>query len=724
MPKYVSRLALPALALALLVPSVTCVSVAAPLDPALSTEANLVRLQASILASSQFSHHPLDRELASRFLDRYLDSMDERRSLFLQSDVKAFVASRPQLSQAITDNGDTSLAQVVRKRYLERLEQRQAFVRARLAGPPLSFDSDETYQLDRHEAARPADLDAAQRLWELQLRSEYLDEKLDGVEPAQIVEKLARRYEQQLLTERSLRLQDVMSMYLNALATVYDPHSQYLDREQLQSFENSMKLSLSGIGASLHKSEGYCTIAEILPGSPASQSVLKPGDRILSVAQAEGPPVEITNLPLTRAVELIRGPRGSRVTLKIAPADGAGTNDITLVRAEVQLEDEQAKAYVIDLPSEGGTLRLGVIDLPSFYAPMGSPGMRGSRVTADVRRLLGRLKAENVRGILLDLRKNGGGSLDEAIALTGLFIPSGPVVQTRDPAGDISVKPDPDPREVYDGPLIVLTSRMSASASEILAGALQDYGRALVVGDSSTFGKGTVQSVVPLAKIMKENGLRYSFDPGALKITVGKFYRPSGASTQLRGVRADIVIPSTTDLEEIGESDLQNPLPWDVVEPSSYARKRQVEPYTALLRDQSRARIAAQPVFEQLQQGLGEARARLSANRVSLNEAVRRQELARAEERQRALVSWWKARHDTAPPSYEIRLKDKAAHGLPAAKPFAVLDDAEAQRAARAGAASAGAALASGAADDVVLDEAVHILADYVRLARSKSRAA
>jgi carboxyl-terminal processing protease len=267
-------------------------------------------------------------------------------------------------------------------------------------------------------------------------------------------------------------------------------------------------------------------------------------------------------MPLSRAIELIRGKKGTIVDLTIVPSDpGRGTapKTVRIKRDEVKLEQQEAKARIVDLPDANGrTTRLGVIDLPSFYE--GNDGAHRS-ATADVARLLRKLKAEEVRGVVLDLRRNGGGSLEEAINLTGLFIRRGPVVQTRDPAGDLDIGTDNDAAELYTGPLVVLTSRLSASASEILAGALQDYGRALIVGDTSTFGKGTVQTILPLAPILKQNGLASPDNAGALKVTIRKFYRPSGASTQLRGVQADIVVPSTTDLSEIGESAMKDPLP-------------------------------------------------------------------------------------------------------------------------------------------------------------------
>jgi carboxyl-terminal processing protease len=340
-----------------------------------------------------------------------------------------------------------------------------------------------------------------------------------------------------------------------------------------------------------------------------------------------------------------------------------------------------------------------------------------------VQRLLVKLKAAKVRGIVLDLRRNGGGSLEEAIRLTGLFIPKGPVVQTRGPNGDVEVAEDTDPTEQYAGPLLVLVSRMSASASEILAGALQDYGRALIVGDTSTFGKGTVQSIMPLAPIMRENDLPYDHDPGALKITIRKFYRPSGASTQLRGVSADIVIPSNTDVTEISEAAQKDPLPWDTIKAARYDTKSAVKPFLDALRKQSAERVAKEQPFTYVKESLAQARDRLAVKRASLNEAQRRQELARDKARQHALAAFWEGYRSTAPKSYTIRLKDVAATGLPPAVPFVALDAHDLERVAKAndGKPDEG-ALAGAATSDLVLNEALRILIDFLHASSTNAK--
>jgi carboxyl-terminal processing protease len=605
-----------------------------------TTEANITRLTTNILERSQFAHHPLDADLAGKFLDGYLDALDGTRSLFLQSDLREFGAYRAALAQATRDAGDTSAARTILVRYLERLEQQTTYATHLLQTDTFGFTAHDEYSLDREHAERPSDLTAAHDLWRQQLRAEYLQEKLGDAPPEKIVDTLTRRYAQRLATMKALDAEEVLDIYLNALAHVYDPHSDYLGHEEMESLAIQMNLALFGIGATLENSDGYCQIGALVPGGPAARSgILKPGDRIVAVEQLGKVPVDIKNMPLSRTVELIRGPKGTPVTLTILPEgapEGSLAKRVPLVRDEIKLEDEGASARILDLPNgKGQSLRLGVLDLPSFYADMGDgEGSEHRSVTKDVAHLLAKLNAEKVQGVVLDLRRNGGGSLNEAISLTGLFIRKGPVVQTRDPSGAVQVGMDSDPTEQYQGPLVVLASRFSASASEILTGALQDYGRALVVGDSSTFGKGTVQSVLPLARIMDEAGLAHTYDPGALKVTIQKFYRPSGASTQLRGVVSDIVLPSTSDFSDVSESAMKNPLPWDAVPPASHEQLNLVEPYVATLRQASSARVATEKAFSYLAGDIARLRQNLAAKSVSLNEAERRDEMAQAKARE------------------------------------------------------------------------------------------
>jgi carboxyl-terminal processing protease len=682
-----------------------------------ATNAEITRLTSKILEKSQFAHHPLDNELAGKFLDRYLDTLDGQHMVFLQSDVDEFARFKSTLAQATRRDGDSSPARVIFARYLERLDQRAAYVAQLLRTEHFDFSTDEHYSYDRKDAPRPADLAAAQQLWRQYLRSEYLQEKLSGKKEEEIAQILTRRSERQAKTMRKLDDQTILESYLNALAHVYDPHSDYMGHEQLESFGSLMNLSLVGIGASLQSDDGYCKIREIVPGGPAARSgQLKIGDRIVGVAQENGELTDLVDMPLTQAVELIRGKKGTTVRLTIIPAgaaDAATRKTVSIVRDEIKLEDQQAKARIVDLPGENsGIQRIGVIDLPGFYG--GEPGTSAPSATKDVARLLRKLKQENVAGIVLDIRRNGGGSLDEAINLTGLFIPSGPVVQVRGPNGHVEVGSDDDGATLYDGPLIVLTSRFSASASEILAGALQDYGRALIVGDSSTFGKGTVQTIMPLAQIMQREGLTPAEDPGALKTTISKFYLPSGKSTQIEGVKSDIVLPSLTDIPAISESEMQNPLPWDTVPSALFASRDRVGPYLTTLRARSAKRTAKDADFMALQKDREELRRTRETKSISLNEAERRREKAELQARMEARKKERAARAATQPPTYEITVKNVDAPGLGAPlkhpKPMAKApvefptaeNDTDADEA--------------HFADDILLREAQNILVDYIKL--------
>ena len=699
---------------------------ARPMADARTTDANITRLTTGLLEQSQLAHHPFDGQLAGTVLDRYLDALDGARALFLKSDLDEFAGYRATLAQATRGAGDTSAAKAIFARYLQRLTEQTAYDTYVLRTAKFDFTGHDSYSFDREHAQRPATAAEARALWWQHLRAEYLQEKLNDKRPDQIVSSLTRRHEQALHTMTALSSDEVLEVYLDTLAHVYDPHSDYLGHEQMESLSIAMNLSLFGIGASLESDDGTCKVLALMPGGPAARSgLLKPGDRIVAVAQAGQPPVDIVNMPLTRAVQLIRGPKGSTVSLTIVPAGGAAgaaTKIASMVRDEITLEDQQAKARIVDLPvgkgasatqgasaTKGATLRLGVIDLPSFYADMGGGKRRSA--TADVSLLLSKLQAEHVRGVVLDLRHNGGGSLEEAISLTGLFIRKGPVVQTRGSDGKVVVDEDTDPAVVYDGPLILLTSRFSASASEILAGALQDYGRAIVVGDSSTFGKGTVQNIVQLGPYMDQVGLGHSYDPGALKITTSKFYRPSGASTQLRGVTADVVLPSTSDFSEVSEASLKDPLPWDVVPAASFERLNRVEPYVPALRAKSDRRRATEKPFAELVNDVARLKKSLISKSVSLNEEQRRQEMAESKARETELASEERALRVTGPTTYEITLKSAALPGLPA--PLAVAKNAPPKDGDKR---SDSEAKIRSATDDIILNEGVQILADYVNV--------
>jgi carboxyl-terminal processing protease len=688
-----------------------------------TTDANTARLVASLLGRSQFAHHPLDEQLASKLVARYLEALDGARSLFLQGDVAELAGHPRDLARATTEAGDTHLAQAIFRRYLERLDQQVAYDTELLHSPQFEFTGQDVFTFERKGAPRPRDLGEARSLWRQALRSEVLEERLSDEKQttAAIAAKVLRRHQQRQTFMHGMHGDDILAIYLDSLAHVYDPHSDYLGREEMQSFAIEMNLSVAGIGAALTSKEGACTIHELIAGGPAARSgLLKPGDRITAVAQDRGTSVDVSDMPLTRIVQLIRGPKGSVVTLTVLPPAGSpgASRTVRLVRDEVKLEDQQAKMRIIDMPAAAGRhMRLAVVDLPSFYTDGGGKeDQRAGGAARDLAKLLEKARTESVQGMVLDLRHNGGGSLEEAIRLTGLFLASGPIVETRDPKNEIQVENDPDARVQYDGPLVVLTSRFSASASEIAAGALQDYGRALIVGDSSTFGKGTVQTIFPLAPIMDQAKVAYAYDPGGLKITIGKFYRPSGASTELRGVASDIVLPSKSDLARVGEAELEDPLPWDTISPVPYQPVNRVAPYRAALMERSSRRIAGNRAFSDLRQEVATFKDRLASGRVSLNEAERRRELATTKRLDQEIAHEVRAAAAERT-TYVITTKSAARAGLPAP------EVAKSEHHPDAGAENDQESVDAAVADDLVLNESLAILRDYVQLLQAKAPA-
>ncbi len=605
----------------------------------------IARIVARILQDGHYSRKKLNDETSSLFLDRYLDALDPLRLCFIKSDMDDFERYRTTLDDALLAQGSTAAGNHIFARLLERVTQQTEFALDYLKNEKFEFTGTDTYAPERKDAPRPADLAEAKELWKARLRYEFLQEKLANAKPGDIVTTLSRRYERFLKSLKQYDSDDVLQLFLTSLARVYDPHSDYMGRAMFEDFGINMKLSLFGIGALLGTEDGYCEVKEITPGGPADQSkLIHAGDRIVGVAQGDGDYVDVIDMKLSRVVDMIRGEKGTVVRLKVIPAgaDLATRKEIKLVRAEIKLEEQEAKAKVVEVPSAGGPKRIGVIDLPSFYEGGGRGGVPPKKASADVLRLINKLKQEKISGLVLDLRRNGGGSLGEAINLSGLFIKDGPVVQVRDSDGTSEEDRDPDPGIAYDGPMVVLTSRMSASASEILAGALQDYGRAVLVGDSSTHGKGTVQSLLPLGPYMRERGaLAAGSDPGALKVTIQKFYRVSGASTQLKGVVPDVVLPSINSHLEIGEASLENPLPWDQIAPAKFKPLGWVNPYLDQIRKRSASRVAANPDFKFIETEGAKLEERRAIKAVSLNEDVRKKEreetLARVEARKKEL---------------------------------------------------------------------------------------
>ena len=654
-------------------------------------DGHIAYITARLLEEYHYSQHPLDQEMSEKFFDGYLDTLDPQHLYFLKSDVAEFAPYRTNLDTLTINNrgvADLTPAYRIYQRFLQRLNQRVTYVDRLLKHDKFKLDTHQSILLDRRKAPYPKNLAEARNLWQQRLLYDYLQEVLsreisptnsDVVlplppsAPKEIADKLARHYHWLLRFFTNWDSSDVLEAYLNALTHAYDPHSDYLNTSHAQDFSINMSLALFGIGAELHSEDGYCTIVSILPGGPAAKSKqLKPKDRIVAVAQGKEPPVDVVDMELPKIVQMIRGPKGTEVRLTIIPVDDPNSRRVvTLIRDEIKLPDQEAKAELMLIPDgHGGTNRLGIVDLPSFYATVDLPGDNGDlpqkSTTADVKRLINKLEQEDVGGIILDLRYNGGGSLEEAVNFTGLFVTNGPVVLVRTPEGRVLVDLNTSKSALYRGPLVVLVNRFSASATEIVAGALQDYGRALIVGDSSTYGKGTVQSLNPLRPFIWTPVESASNDPGTVKITIRKFYRISGASTQLKGVTPDIVLPDTLSyLADIGESSLPNAMPWDTIPRADYTPLDLVQPYLSELRKLSDARVATNQDFIYVRQDIDQLKEMQADKTASLNE---QDKLKRAEEnaqRQKARDAERAKRRAPDEQIYEITVENANQPGRP-----------------------------------------------------------
>ena len=611
-----------------------------------------------LLEEGHYTHHPLNDEISRKLLTGYLEMLDFSHLFFTQKDVDAFTK---KYGTALDDDillGNLQPAHEIFDVFQKRVEDRVKKIKE-LVKQPMDFKTDETVLLSRQKAPWPKDEAEADDLWRKRIESELLQEKLSEhpIEPGpKLVE---RRYDRMLRNIHEEDDEEQVKLFLDALAQAYDPHSEYLSASDLKNFSINMGLSLVGIGAMLRSEDGYAKIESLVPGGPAQTSGrLKVGDRISAVAQGSKDFVDVRDLRLDKVVEQIRGKKGTRVRLLIIPgsaADPAQRKTVELVRDEIKLKDQEARAdIIIKKDRNGDPVKLGWITLPSFYADMDS---HKKSTTKDVLALLKRLKKEKIAGLVIDLRRNGGGSLEEAISLTGLFFKSGPVVQTKGANERVVISTDPDPDIAYDGPLVVLTSRQSASASEIFAAALQDYGRAVIVGDQSTFGKGTVQTILEIGRFTSLLGTRNQED-GALKLTIQKFYRVAGGSTQLHGVASDIVLPTLTDLPEFGEGALKNALPYDEVPAAKYNKWSDSHPlFLDELKVRSAARVAADPEFHYVLEDMERLRKKITDNRISLNEDVRHREVdeqkARKDERSKQRL----ARAEEEPSIYRLTLE-------------------------------------------------------------------
>jgi carboxyl-terminal processing protease len=660
-----------------------------PLNP-LEEQASTCRVILKRLLREHYRKISVDDGLSSKIFESYLSEIDPERSYFLASDINEFEPYRYRLDDLFA-SGDLEPAFIIFNRYIRRATERLQFRLDRLDRGlnDISFDVTESMDIGREEAPWPADIDELNEISRKTLKNSILNLKLAGKTVDEITEILKKRYKNQLARLRLTRREDVFELYMNALAKQFDPHTSYFSPRAAENFDISMSQSLEGIGVQLRTEDEYTVVVRLVPGGPAEKSkLLKPSDRIVGVGQGpDGEIVDIVGWRIDDLVKLLRGPKETIVRLRILPSDAVDdqTKTISLERDTVQLEEQTAKMKIIEVEHQGRTYQIAVIDLPTFYLDYKAlhSGDRNYRCsTRDVKRLLGEISQTNAEGLVIDLRNNTGGLLQEAIELTGLFIEQGPIVQVRAANGGISVLRDPDDSIYYRGPLAVLTNRLSASASEICAAALQDYGRGIIIGEP-TFGKGTVQTLLKL-------------NHGRLIATVAKFYRISGESTQYKGTNPDLTYPSLHHNEKIGERSLSNALPWDTITRATYESFTNLSPLMDTLRKRHECRLQDDPDLKYilaLSEHMDKVR---SETVISLNETVRRQERDGTRQWRLDLENSRRRdkREERIPGLSEIESNTvSAAHGNEDEKPQ----------------------------EDPMLIEAAHILLDYIELSAPKN---
>ena len=577
------------------------------------------------LEREHFLRQPIDDTMAVRWFSSFLESLDPLKAYFLQSDVDAFALKRESLDDMVK-RGDVSFAYEVFDRFLQRVDSRLPLIE-RLLATDHDFTKDESIVTDRKATTWARTEAEAEDLWRRRIKYDLLVQKMEETPLAEAKDKLLRRYKSFAKRMHQMTADELLEIYLSALTSSFDPHTTFMSPGTLENFEIGMKLQLDGIGAQLKGEDGYTTIVELTPGGAADRDGrLKAKDRVVGVGQgAEGEIVDVVDMNLNEVVKLIRGKRGTLVRLKVIPVGETAPKVYDITRAKIELKDAEARGEIIEhgRKADGAPYRIGVINLPSFYMDMagaqqGQADFKSS--TRDTKKLLDDFRAQGVDCVVLDLRNNGGGSLPESIKLTGLFIDRGPVVQIKDADQQVRPYDDTDPGVSWDGPLVVLTNKFSASASEILAGAIQDYRRGIIIGDEATHGKGTVQSLLDLGRQLFQ---RFDNAPslGAIKITMQQFYRPSGDSTQLEGVKSDIVLPSITTHLPVGEGDLDHAVPFDRVARAAYqAAGRVGDAVVEWLRARSAERVAKNPDFTKLASDIDRYQKRKDAKMISLLE--------------------------------------------------------------------------------------------------------
>lgn len=616
---------------------------AAPIKPAIEQPAVegsprpedkiVARLISVLMPKNHISGAELNDTISKRAMELFIKSLDPMKLYFTQSDVDAFAKKEKEIDDML-GKGDLSLGYEIFRKFIERVDERVAVAQELLDGE-FDFSKEESIIVDRDVVTYATNADEARDRWRRQIKYALLDLKDEGKEGEEAVDQLRRRYARTARRWKQTDRDDLLEMYLTAVTTGYDPHSTYMSPGTLEDFQIQMSLNLDGIGAQLQEKDGNTVVSRVIPGGAAAKhGKLKTDDVIVSVGQGEdGEMVDIVEMPLTDVVDKIRGRAGTLVRLGVKPGGVGNVEVYKISRARIQLEESAARGQVIehDMPGSNVKLKIGYINLPSFYLDMESARLdkrdyRSS--TRDVRKILEGFNDKGVDGVVLDLSKNGGGSLTEAIQLTGLFIDSGPVVQVRNFDGSVQKYKDEDRGTTWDGPLVVMTSKFSASASEIFAGAIRDYGRGIVVGDPTTHGKGTVQTLMDLGQQIFRSR-RENF--GALKVTLQQFYLPDGQSTQVNGVPADVILPSITAKMDIGEGDLKYALDHDTVSAVRHDIYSMVPPdLVGDLKQSSMKRVSENKEFQDLIRRIASYVEQKEQNEVSLEEGAffaRRKEL-------------------------------------------------------------------------------------------------
>ena len=590
-------------------------------------ERRVSKLVSSVIERSHYRQSPINDPISSLTLDRYLEALDSAHSYFETSDIQDFEHIRYQLGTAVL-SGALEPAFTVYNRFQTRSRERLNYALTLLKTAP-DFTLKESFDYDRSKAAWPKNADELNELWRKRVKSDVLSLMLTGKSWSEASELLTKRYERALKNLDKVTSDDVFEVFINSLVHVFDPHSNYLSPRNSDEFKIAMSLSYEGIGASLQLIDDYVTVQNTIAGGAAATSgLVNANDRILGVAEGkEGKVVDVVGWRLDDVVQLIRGKEGSTVRLQIMPAGatpGSPEKIVTLKRSKITLEAQAAKKDIHTIKRDGKDVKVGVITVPSFYQDYDAHA-RGDQnyrsTTRDVRNLINDLKTAGVAAIVIDLRANGGGNLQEAVGMTGLFVTKGPVVQVRQTGGEIEVLNDEDTTVAWSGPLTVLTDRFSASASEIFSGAIQDYGRGLIIGQQ-TYGKGTVQNLYPLDRyaVGKDPGF------GELTITIGKFYRVTGESTQNRGVQPDITLPSAISADEVGESTQPSALPWDRIRAAGFDHGNNLKPVFETLVQEHNQRVNSDANYQYLLKNIAAFEQLRKEKTVSLNLQERQQE--------------------------------------------------------------------------------------------------